>query len=243
MSPVDWQVQLVPGTDVDAVVRSLGESVRYSTLERVGYADIVGFTATNGGMTQTTGAGKVLGVSDSYRLSFPAENRPLLDAETGVLIAQQTAANLHVGVGDSLTIDRMALPSVAVRVDGIIDLPQADSLFQVVGVPSGAAPQAPPDNVVILPLPEWHQLFDPQAVLRPDSVQLELHVRLSHELPPAPSDAFAHVQRLARRFEARIAGRGVVADNLAARLDGVREDSLYGRVLFLFLGMPGAVLC
>ena len=40
----------------------------------------------------------------------------------------------------------------------------------------------------------------------------------------------------------RIAGSGSVADNLAARLDGARGDALYARVLFLFLGTPGALL-
>jgi putative ABC transport system permease protein len=33
-----------------------------------------------------------------------------------------------------------------------------------------------------------------------------------------------------------------VADNLAARLDGVRSDAFYAKVLFLFLGTPGALL-
>ena len=50
------------------------------------------------------------------------------------------------------------------------------------------------------------------------------------------------VQRLANNFEARVAGSAIVANNLAARLDAVREDALYARVLFLFLGLPGAIL-
>ncbi|MDQ6690252.1 MAG: FtsX-like permease family protein, partial [Gemmatimonadota bacterium] len=43
-------------------------------------------------------------------------------------------------------------------------------------------------------------------------------------------------------FEARVAGSAIVGDNLAARLGAVREDALYARVLFLFLGLPGAIL-
>ena len=43
-------------------------------------------------------------------------------------------------------------------------------------------------------------------------------------------------------LEARVAGSAVIANNLAARLDGVRADALYARVLFLFLGVPGIVL-
>ena len=37
-------------------------------------------------------------------------------------------------------------------------------------------------------------------------------------------------------------GSAALANNLAARLDGVRDDALYARVLFLFLGAPGVVL-
>src|SRR5262249_51809915 len=39
-----------------------------------------------------------------------------------------------------------------------------------------------------------------------------------------------------------VAGQALVADNLGARLDAVREDALYASVLFLFLGVPGIAL-
>jgi putative ABC transport system permease protein len=173
---------------------------------------------------------------------FPSEIRPLVGAEKGVLLAQQTAANLHAAPGCTVTIERMGVPPVSVKIDGVVDLPNADSLFQAVGAPSTAAPQAPPDNVVIMPLVLWHQLFDPQASVRPDSVRLQIHVRLIHHLSPSPAAAYIQVEGLAHNLEARIAGSAVVGNNLAARLGGVREDSLYAQVLFLFLGLPGAML-
>src|SRR5262249_39062127 len=151
--------------------------------------------------------------------------------------------NLHAAVGDNIAIERPGLPPANVKVDGIVDLPDADSLFQAVGQPPGLAPQAPPDNVVILPLAQWHALFDPLAAAQPGAVQSQLHVRLAHDgLPPDPAAAYDVVSRAARNLEARIAGAGIVADNLAARLDAVRGDALYAGVLFLFLGMPGAFL-
>jgi putative ABC transport system permease protein len=78
-------------------------------------------------------------------------------------VAQQTAANLHVKEGDTVTIMRIGLLPVQVTVDGVVELPYADFLFQAIGVPSGAAPQAPPDNVLLLPQASWHRIFDPQA--------------------------------------------------------------------------------
>ncbi len=241
--PVDWQIAISPGADADVVEQKLRESVRVQTVDPIGYADVGGFTAHTEGTTQTTGEGKVLGIPPTYWRDFPAELRPMLGGTDGVLIAQQTAANLHVTVGDTIEIARLGLPLVKTTIDGVIDLPQADALFQAVGVPAGAAPQAPPDNILVVPMEVWQQWFDQQAVQRVGTVRTQLHVRLGHNgLPADPRDAFVYVQRLANNFEARVAGSAIVGDNLAARLGAVREDALYARVLFLFLGLPGAIL-
>jgi putative ABC transport system permease protein len=240
--PVDWQIQLASSTDAKTVIGAVGQSTSYTALQQVGYAESEGFVADTHGTVQTTGAGQVLGITPQYRQDFPTQLRPLIGSLDGVLVAQQTAANLQVTVGDTVNIKRVGLPAIDVKVDGIVDLPYADSLFQAVGVPAGVAPQAPPDNVILLSLDRWHQFFDPQAAVRPDSIRTQLHVRIAHNLPNDPSVAYIYVQQLAKNLEARIAGRGIVGDNLAARLDGVRADALYSQVLFLFLGLPGAIL-
>ena len=240
--PVDWQVLTTPGADEDAVKAALKESTSYTALERVGYADAAGFEARTGGTVQTTGSGKVLGIRPDYLSVFPKEIRPLTGASIGVLVAQQTAANLHVKEGDTLTVQRVGLPSVQVRVDGVVDLPCADSLFQAVGTPAGMAPQAPPDNVLLIPADQWHALFDPQSRVRPDSVRIQYHVRIGSRLPIDPNDAYIEATRMANHFESLTAGSAIVGNNLAARLAGARSDALYARVLFLFLGLPGVIL-
>lgn len=255
--PIDWQIQLVGGTTVDSVLQQLNQAVTVRAVDSVGYTDVNGFTAKSGGntlgsTTQTTGEGKILGVAPTYWRDFPGLLRPMLGAAVGILIAQQTAANLHVSVGDTITITRIdstiklaprtGLPPLTARIDGIVDLPQADALFQAIGVPPGAAPQAPPDNVLIVPIDVWHKWFDQQAIVRPGTMHTQLHVRLGHAFPDDPRNAYVYVEQLAHNFEARVVGSAIVADNLAARLDAVREDALYARVLFLFLGLPGAIL-
>lgn len=240
--PVDWQVLLSTGADGQTVQAAIGSTTHYTALEQVGYADTAGFTATTEGTVQTTGPGKVLGISTGYRQVFPAEIRQLTGARQGVLVAQQTAANLHVKEGDVVTIERIHLPPVQVKVAGIVDLPFADSLFQAIGVHPGSAPQAPPDNVLLLPDSEWQRIFAPQLEIRPDSVHIQYHVKIDHTLPGSPDAAYTTVDRLANNLEARIAGSGIVGNNLAARLAGVRADALYARVLFLFLGLPGVIL-
>jgi putative ABC transport system permease protein len=245
--PIDWQIELARGANIDSVEQQLNKAVTVRAIDPLGYADVSGFTAKSGGntlgsTTQATGEGKVLGITPTYWKDFPRLLRPMLGAAEGILIAQQTAANLHVSVGDTITITRIGLPPVTAKVDGVVDLPQADALFQAVGVPPGMAPQAPPDNVLVVPMDVWHKWFDQQAVVRPGTVRTQLHVRLDHTLPSDPRDAYVYVQQLAHNFEARVVGSAIVGDNLAARLDAVREDALYARVLFLFLGLPGAIL-
>ena len=238
--PIDWQVQTQPGADPASVLK--GVSQRATAALPVEFATTTGLKATTGGSTQTTGPGVVVGLPDTYRTTFPSVIRNLAGAPSGTLIAQQTAANLHVAPGDTITIGRAGLAPIDVRVDGVVDLPQADSFFQKVGAPIGAQAQAPPDNVVLLPAAIWHAAFDPLATTRPDQVSSQVHTRISHALPTDPSAAYTQVTGSARNLEVSLAGAALVGDNLGATLGAARGDALYAQVLFLFLGVPGAVL-
>jgi putative ABC transport system permease protein len=241
--PVDWQVLLAPTADGARVSGAIRQATPPAVMRSVGYADVAGLSATTGSTTQTTGAGQVVGLDADYTARFPNQIQRVLGASDGVMIATQTAANLHVTVGDTVSVQRIGVPAVDVRIDGVVTLPNADSMFQAIGMPKGTAPQAPPDNVLLMPMATWHALFDAQRGARPDTVRTELHVRLDRAaLPSDPGAAYVQAQGLANNVEVRVAGSAAIANNLAARLDGVRADALYARVLFLFLGAPGVVL-
>jgi putative ABC transport system permease protein len=239
---VDWQIEAQPGADPTEVLRTVRGLRGIAAAMPVGVADTSGLQASVGGSTQITGPGKVLGLPDGYGATFPGELRGLAGARAGTLLAQQTAANLHARPGDTIRLGRAGLPPATVRVDGVVDLPQADSLFQKVGAPTGAQPQAPPDNVLLLSARRWHALFDPLASIRPDLVHSQVHVRLDRRLPADPAAAYTAVTGAARNLETRLAGAGLVGDNLGAALAAARSDALYAQVLFVFLGLPGAIL-
>ena len=149
--PIDWQVEAEPGADLRAIRAAIAAAAPVKAMHEVLYAQTGGFSATAGGTVQTTGPGKVIAFDALYLTDFPGEVRALSGKTDGVLIAQQTAANLHVGPGDSVSIMRPGLDPVTVTLVGVVDLPDADALFQGVGLPPQAAPQAPPDTVLILP--------------------------------------------------------------------------------------------
>ncbi len=239
---VDWQVQVGSGADPAAVAKLVAGLPSVQGSRTVGFADVSGFSASTAGTTQTTGAGVVLGVPDGYAALFPGEIRTLAGSGSGVLLAQQTAANLHAAPGTKVTISKAGLPPTTFTVDGVVDLPQANSLFQKVGAPPGAQPSAPPDNVLLLPSRQYRSFVAPLAKNRPDLAYTQVHAKVTHALPADPAAAYTAVTGAAHNLEAASTGAATVGDNLAAALDAARGDAAYAQILFLFLGLPGAVL-
>lgn len=250
---VDWQVALAPRIDPAAALPAVRSDPGVRAAVPVGFATSDGLRAATEGATHTTGSAKVLGLGPGYSAIFPGEIRPLSGAATisanvpdggpaPALLAQQTASNLAAGVGDTVAVARTGLPPLAVRVAGVVDLPQIDSLFQAVGARPGSQPSAPPDNVVLIGGAAWHLAFDALAPSRPDLVATQIHVARSHRLAADPAAAYSQVIGAAHHLESRLAGGGVVGNNLGATLDAARQDALYAQVLFVFLGLPGALL-
>ena len=237
--PVDWQVRLNPGADISKALDIVASTAGVVRTLPVGYADTTGFrSGVPATGVQTTGPGVVLGLPTGYAGAFHGEIRPLVGAPDGVLLAQQTAANLGATVGSTFSIGRPGMSRVAVNVDGIVDLPAADSLFQSIGAAPGSTPTAPPDNVALLPASMFAGLFPAYA----RGVATQLHVELARTLPSDPGAAFVDVAGRARNLEVALSGAGLVGDNLAARLDAARSDAVYAQLLFLFLGVPGVVV-
>ena len=239
---VDWQVEAQKGADPAALLAQVKAFGGVTKALPVGIADTTGLQATTAGTVQKTGPGKVIGLPSGYASAFPGELRTLSGAGSGVLLAQQTAANLHAKPGDTISIGRQGLPAARVKVAGVVDLPQADSFFQQVGAPVGAQPSAPPDNIILLPQATFQRLEAPVAHARPDLVKTQIHTALSRALPGSPSAAYTQVSGHARNLETKLSGAGLVGDNLGTALDQARKDALYAQLLFLFLGVPGAIL-
>ena len=241
--PLDWQVQAAPGADPAQLLRAVSRYPDVRAALPVAFAETRGYRAVAAGGTTTASGGLVLGVPPSYRATYPGEFQQFIGARSGVLIAQQMAANLGVTTGGTVTIERSGLPDATVRIDGVIDLPAAAQLLTPVGPAGVSTPALPPDNVLVIPLARWHALFDGLAKARPDLVRYQVHAELAHtSLPRDPSGAFNALDGRARNLESRLQGTGVVGNNLAAALDKARGDSLYARIAFLFLGLPGALL-
>jgi len=239
---VDWQVQVQPGADPAAVQDTVARTAGVTAAEPVSMAQATGFTATAGGATQSTGPGLVLGLSPTYRQTFPGQIRQLAGSPTGVLLAQQTAANLHVRPGDKVSIALGGRARAVVTVAGVVDLPQADSLFQKVGAPPQSQPSAPPDNVILMPQATFNTLTGGGSSAPSLTSTTQIHVARNAPLSADPAAAYESVIGAGHNLEAQLAGKALVGNNLGAALEGARSDAIYAQMLFLFLGLPGAVL-
>ena len=239
---VDWQVQVAPGGDPVAAGAAARALPGVRAVLEVRRARVPGLTATTASGTRTTGSAVLVALPPGYAEAAPGEVRPLLGASTGVLVVQQTAANLAVGVGDAVTVvgargrpETVGKPGPpALPVAGVVDLPMADSFFQAVGAPAGASATAPPDNVLVVPAATFDRLTAGSS-----SVVTQEHVLFDHALLPRdPAAAADEVSRRANRYQADLAGGVGVGDNLATSLYGARSDALYAQLLLLLLGVP-----
>lgn len=262
---VDWQVQLAAGADLPPVVAAVKATPGVAAAETVQFTATSSAQATVAGSTQTAGPGVLVGLPAGYRTAFPAQIRQLTGSATGVQIAQQTASNLHVQPGDSVTVALPGRAPTTVRIDGVVDLPQADTLFQKVGAPSTSQPSAPPDNVILVPDTAFAAAATGAAngpstgasasappgtppgatpgaagtgtsVTSLTAVTVQLHVRRDAPLPADPAGAYESDTGAARNLEAHLAGAVTVGDNLGSALAAARSDAATPRCCSCSLG-------
>lgn len=234
--PVDWQVQVTPQGTLSDVAKRVHQVRGVRAVERVSYAHVKGLSSTGAGGARQTGAAYVVGISPTYAATFPGEIRHLLGTDAGVLLVQQTAANLAAAPGGTVNVDT-ANSRTKVKVDGVVDMPASDQFFQVVGLAPGAGVSAPPDNVILVPQSKFNALVGSTTVVN------QIHVGLDHRsLPTDPQSATLLVQGRANHLQAAVTGGALVGDNLGAALISAGEDARYADLLFLLLGLPGLVL-
>ena len=232
--PVDWQVQVTPGSDPAAARTALQGVPGLIGARAVDYAKVPGLQSISATGTRTTGTAYVVSLPADYATFAPGSLRVLVGTTSGVVLQQQTASSLAAAPGATVTVLGSGQRA---RVDGVVDLPNADSFFQVVGAPAGSGASAPPDNVLLVPPSRFADLTRGATVIH------QLHVRLDHtSLPSDPAQAADEVTRRANHYVAAVAGGALVGDDLGVSLSAAREDALYARLLVLLLGVPGLVL-
>jgi putative ABC transport system permease protein len=172
-------------------------------------------------------------------------------APGSALLSVEASRALGAGVGSTveLTVPGRDLP-VSVPVGGVADLSAAGSLFSSRVADSLGDFIYVPSTVVVSPdlfegaiLPALRaDAASPSPVLRNAPI-LEVDARVDRSrLDADPATALVRTQGLTRSIERIAPGQAFVIDDLSTRLTLARGDAATGRVMFLFLGLPGVLL-
>ena len=239
---VDWQVEAQQGADPAQLLDQVRHTAAVSSAASVEFATTTGLESSADGASQTTGAGVVVGLPPTTPVSFRARSDRSSARPKACCCPDRPRPTSTQGR------DRRYASCGPVSTMWLSASRVLWSCNRLIRFSSGSAsrraaqPQAPPDNVVLLPVAQWHQAFDALAIQRPDLVRHQVHARLDRRLPSDPAAALDVVQGAARHLDVVLAGTGVVGNNLAAALNSARSDAVYTQVLFLFLGLPGACI-
>jgi putative ABC transport system permease protein len=208
---------------------------------------------------RVTGGGLDRGalLTDALRLA------PGFAAPAALTIRPATAPAPGTGPGNAPGTDEepaapgpAAPAGVSVPVGGGVDLHQARTWYEIpLGEMQGDLALVPRAVVVdyatfdrlVLPMlravgGEAARVFDPSNTELPP-LSLEAHVTVDRAAYPSdPAQAAVHSTRLRRILERQLPGSVLVADNAVENLTMATEDATNAKILFLLLGIPGALV-
>lgn len=169
----------------------------------------------------------------------------------GVLISAETARYLDVRAGDSVTLD---LPggakSLSLEIGGITDLSGADPLFESREASSLETFRYVPYTVVVAPDVYRNQVapaFEEAAAARGSGINSlpleELDILLDRSsLNSDPATAVAQTRKIADAVLSVASHQDYVIDNITNTLEVAKGDAEIAKRMFVFLGLPGAIL-
>ncbi len=219
--------------------------------DQLSFVDLGPGSLSTRGRSTTDGV-RVFGFDDSYLSADPAIRIVEGEARPGQgLISAEAARALRVSVGDLV---RLRVPGLAhplpIPISGITDLSRARSLFysrqgrqleQFDYVPSSLIVGADVFGATIVPAFQA-AATTPGTVLRSRPVT-EVDIRLAREpLDADPATALRQTRAVAADVGAIAASQDDLVDNISNALEVATADAATAKRLFVFLGLPGALL-
>jgi putative ABC transport system permease protein len=195
---------------------------------------------------------RVFGLDEQYLQQDPSIRIVEGGYEPGSgLLSAEAARALSVAPGDVVQVRIPGKPEpLSVRISGITDVSRAKSLFY-----SREGKQLEQfvyvrDTVIVDPevfaktiVPAFQNVATaPGTILRNQPI-LEVDVFMVREpLDADPGTALAQTQAVANAVNAIAPGQDVLIDNISNALQVARDDARTAKRMFVFLGLPGALL-
>jgi putative ABC transport system permease protein len=204
------------------------------------------------GSGRAPGAVRVFGFDDRYRQHDASIRIVAGSYRPGHgLLSAEAARALSAGPGDVVGVD---LPGrdrpLSVPISGITDLSRARSLFysrqgqqleQLVYVPNTLV--VPPEVFAEAIVPAFQTATTtPGDVVRSKPI-LEVDIGVERErLDADPGTALAQTRAVADAVNRIAPGQDTLIDNISNTLEVARDDARVAKRMFVFLGVPGALL-
>lgn len=166
------------------------------------------------------------------------------------MISAEAAAFLAVHIGDSIALQLPDSTRLNARVSGIVDLSRARSLFAsrqgadfetFIYVPNSIVIDAASFNDVVVPAFERAVAGRGERVKSPPVREVDIGVN-REILNAEPSVALVQTQRIASAISSVAGKQDFLLDNISNTLAVARDDAMVAKRMFVFLGVPGAVL-
>jgi putative ABC transport system permease protein len=167
------------------------------------------------------------------------------------LLSAEAARRLAVGPGDSVTLRLQGRSRpVSLRVSGVVDLGRAKPLFYSRRSDKLEDFIYVPNSVIVSPSTFRHTFIPAFQTARAKVGNVtktfpfqEVDVLVDRSrLHSDPGSALAQTKAIARSIERIAPSQDFLVDNISNTLQVAREDAEVGKRMFLFLGLPGALL-
>ncbi len=240
--------------DVAALAPKLAAVPGVRRVERFAAADVV--VSTPQGTHRT--AARLFAVDPEYLRNHPwvrvaggqLGGNALLNEDLLRKVGLPTGGRVSVGLPGG------GAPLLSLPVSGVVDLRRASTWLAVpTGAVQGDIAKVP--RAVVVDYVTFQRLLLPALVARLGArtpvlnpgltdlppVDVEAHITVDHAAYPSdPGRAVAWTARLQRLLERQVPGAVVIADDAAETLTQARDDATNAKILFLLLGIPGALV-
>ena len=236
---------------LNELTRQIGQIRGVARAESLSFVDLDPGSLSAGPMRPAE-AVRVFGLDDRYLEQDPSIRIVDGSYEPGSgLLSAEAARALSVSPGGSVQVRVPGLRQpLSVRISGITDVSQAKSLFysrqgkqleQFVYVPNTVI--VGPDVFAKTIVPAFQNVTaNPGTVLRNQPI-LEVDVFVERgPLDADPGTALADTQAVANAVNAVASGQDILIDNISNALEVARDDARTAKRMFVFLGLPGALL-
>jgi putative ABC transport system permease protein len=241
-----------PPAGLEALASAVGRIRGVASADGLGFVDLAAGSLAMGSSTVREPV-RLFAFDDRYRRHYPA-----IRVVSGALapghavVSIETARALHAVPGSStiaLRLPGLRSPLV-LPVSGIADLSQSKPLFYSRKSASLEDFLYFPQSVVVDPstlrdrvLPAYRAATATRGAMLASSPLLELDVRLKRsQLRADPVVALSQSQAVARAIGRIAPGQDYLIDNASNTLQVARDDAVVAKRMFLFLGLPGALL-